>query len=62
MELVEQRKCLVPHFKRCFSKLKVDKMHIFFLTLFCILAFLSVCIFASISPLNMDAGFLYAQF
>lgn len=37
-------------------------MRLFLLTVFCILAFLSVCMFSSISPLNMDAGFLYAQF
>ena len=37
-------------------------MRSFLLILFCLLAFLSVCMFASISPLNMDAGFLYAQF
>jgi hypothetical protein len=30
--------------------------------LFCLLAILTVGLFASISPLNMDAGFLYAQF
>jgi hypothetical protein len=32
------------------------------LILFCLLAFLSVSLFANISPLNMDAGVLYAQF
>jgi hypothetical protein len=32
------------------------------LILFCLLAFLSVGLFATISPLNMDAGVLYAQF
>jgi hypothetical protein len=37
-------------------------MRSFLLTLFCILAFLSVSLFAHISSLNMDAGFLYAQF
>jgi hypothetical protein len=37
-------------------------MRPFLLTLFCLLAFLSVAMFASISSLNMDAGFLYAQF
>jgi hypothetical protein len=37
-------------------------MRHFLLILFCLLALLSVAIFASISSLNMDAGFLYAQF
>jgi hypothetical protein len=37
-------------------------MRPFLLVLFCLLAFLSVSVFASISSLNMDAGFLYAQF
>jgi hypothetical protein len=37
-------------------------MRPFLLILFCLLAFLSVGMFASISSLNMDAGFLYAQF
>jgi hypothetical protein len=37
-------------------------MRSFLLILFCILAFLTVGLFANISPLNMDAGFLYAQF
>ena len=32
------------------------------LTLFCLLALLSVGLFADISPLNLDAGVLYAQF
>ena len=32
------------------------------LVLFCLLAFLAVGLFSSISSLNMDAGFLYAQF
>lgn len=37
-------------------------MRSFLLILFGLLAFLSVGLFASISPLNMDAGILYAQF
>jgi hypothetical protein len=37
-------------------------MRHFLLILFCLLALLSVAIFSSISSLNMDAGFLYAQF
>ena len=37
-------------------------MRPFLLILFCLQAFLSVGMFASISSLNMDAGFLYAQF
>ena len=37
-------------------------MRSFLLALFCLLAFLSVSVFARISPLNMDAGVLYAQF
>ncbi len=37
-------------------------MRSFLLLLFCLLAFLSVGLFARISSLNMDAGVLYAQF
>jgi hypothetical protein len=37
-------------------------MRSFLLILFCLLTFLSVGLFGSISSLNMDAGFLYAQF
>ena len=37
-------------------------MRPFLIILFCLLAFLSVGMFASISSLNMDAGLLYAQF
>ena len=37
-------------------------MRSFLLVLFCLLAFLSVGLFANISPLNMDASVLYAQF
>jgi hypothetical protein len=37
-------------------------MRSFLLVLFCLLALLSVGLFANISPLNMDAGVLYAQF
>jgi hypothetical protein len=29
---------------------------------FCGLALLAIGLFSSISPMNMDAGFLYAQF
>jgi hypothetical protein len=32
------------------------------LVLFCILAFLSIGLFAGISTVNMDAGFIYAQY
>ena len=37
-------------------------MRSFLLILFCLLAFLSVALFASISPFNLNADFLYAQF
>jgi hypothetical protein len=37
-------------------------MRSFLLMLFCLLAVLSVGLFANISPLNMDVGVLYAQF
>ena len=37
-------------------------MRSFLLFLFCLLALASVGLFAGISSLNMQAGFLYAQF
>ena len=37
-------------------------MRSFLLVLFCLLTLVSVGLFANISPLNMDAGVLYAQF
>jgi hypothetical protein len=32
------------------------------LVLFCLLAFVSIGLFAGISNVNMDAGFVYAQY